>query len=336
MGLSKRTSIQILGAFFCVWVLILSTGITAQSLEKVQFQHAWIWQPNISPYWAAIKNGYFKEEGLEVNFVEGKGSAYAIQRVAAEKADVGVSDLGAAAFAISRGIPVKAILCELQTGPQGIVSHKDTGIKTPKDLEGKKLGFSPGDSAWILFPAFTSANGVNASRVISVSAEPASLPKALLARNMDAILTYFTSVPEFSDRGGGTPLTYLRYADHNVNLLGLGLVAHTKTISERPKMLRGFVRASQRGFAWALKNPGKTIDILMNVAPLTVTKKKIAMQNLNLSLGLLHTERSKGKPIGWMAKGDWEQTVGLLAKYRKMKALPVDRYYTNEFIAKDY
>ena len=324
------------GAFFIVWALILGAGVAAQSMEKVQFQHAWIWQPNVAPYWAAIKKGFFKKEGLDINFVEGKGSAYAIQRVAAEKSDVGVSDLGAAAFAVSRGIPVKAILCELQTGPQGIVSLAATGIKAPKDLEGKSLGFSPGDSAWILFPAFTGANGINVSRVTTVSAEPASLPKALLAKNVDAILTYFTSVPEFSARGGGVPLTYLRYADHGVGLLGLGLVAHTKTISGRPDMLRRFVRASQKGFAWALKNPGKTIDILMKVAPLTVTKKDIAMQNLNLSLGLLHTPRSKGKPIGWMARGDWEQTVGLLAKFRKMKAKPVDRYYTNEFISTKY
>ena len=334
MGSTKRNLIRVFGAFLCVWALILSLGVTARWAEKVQFRHAWIWQPNISPYWAAIKKGYFKEEGLDVNFVEGKGSAHAIQLTAANQADVGVADLGAAAFAISRNVPVKAILCGLQTGPQGVVSRKDAGIKSPKDLEGKRLGFAPGDSAWILFPAFTSANGVEAARVTTVGAEPASLPKALLAKNVDAILTYFTSVPEFSDRGG-IPLTYLRYADHKVNLLGLGLVAHTETISERPEMLRRFVRASQKGFAFALKNPGETIDILMQVAPLTVKKKDIAMQNLKLSLGLLHTERSKGKPIGWMARGDWEQTIQLLAKYRKLKALPVDQYYTNEFISKN-
>ncbi len=312
-----------------VFGLVLSLGVGAHAAEKIQFQNWWVWQPNTSPFWLAIDSGFYKEEGLDVNYVEGKGSSYAIQAVGAKKADIGVSDLGTAAFGISKKTPIKAIFSFLQSGPQAVISHRETGIKKPKDVEGKRLAFGPADSGWILFPAFASANGIDMSKIIQVSAGPASMPQLLLAKKVDAILNYFTSVPEMTSQGAD--LTYLRYSDYKVSLLGGGLIAHTQTIKNRGAMLRKFIKATTKGFAEALKDPEKSIDMLMKRAPMIVSKKKIAIENLKMSLSLLHTERSKGKPIGWMASEDWENTIRLLAKYRKMKPLAADRYYSNAF-----
>ena len=332
MVFARRTRKWAIG-MIAVFGLVLGLGVGAHAAEKIQFQNFWVWQPNTSPFHLAIDRGFYKEQGLDVNFVEGKGSSYAIQAVGAEKADIGVSDLGTAAFGISRKTPIKGIFSFLQSGPQGVISHRETGIKTPKDLEGKRLAFGPADSGWILFPAFASANGIDMSKIIQVSAGPATLQQLLLAKKVDAALLYFTSVPEMASHGAD--LTYLRYADYKVSLMGAGLIAHEETIKNRGAMLRKFVKATMKGFAEAIKDPEKSIEGLMKRAPMTVSKKNIAVENLKMSLGLLHTKRSKGKPIGWMARGDWEDTIRLLAKYRKMKALPVDRYYTNAFFPKN-
>lgn len=332
MVFARRTRKWAIG-MIAVFGLVLGLGIGAHAAEKIQFQNFWTWQPNTSPFHLAIHNGYYKAEGMDVNYVEGKGSSYAIQAVGAKKADIGVSDLGTAAFAISRKIPIKGFFSFLQSGPQAVVSHRETGIKTPKDIEGKKLAFGPADSGWILFPAFAAANGVDMSKIIQVSVDPPSIPQLLLAKKVDAALTYFTSVPEMAAHGAD--LTYLRYADYKVSLMGAGLIAHEKTIKSRGPMLRKFVKATMKGFAEAIKDPEKSISILMKYAPMTVSKKKVAVQNLKMSLTLLHTKRSKGKPIGWMARGDWENTIRLLTKYRKMKPVAVDRYYTNAFFPKN-
>lgn len=313
--------------------LVLSLGVAAYPAEKIQFQNWWVWQPNTSPFWLAIDSGFYKAEGLDVNYVEGKGSSYAIQAVGANKADIGVSDLGTAAFGISKKTPIKAIFSFLQSGPQAVISHRETGIKNPKDLDGKRLAFGPADSGWILFPAFASANGIDMSKIIQVSAGPASMRQLLLAKKVDAILNYFTSVPEMASRGAD--LTYLRYADYKVSLLGGGLIAHTETLKNRGAMLRKFVKATTKEFAEAMKDPETSITGLMKRAPMTVSKKNIAIQNLKMSLSLLHTKRSKGKAIGWMDRKDWESTIHLLAKYRKMKPLAVDRYFTNAFFPKN-
>ena len=109
-----------------------------------------------------------------------------------------------------------------------------------------------------------------------------------------------------------------------MSLLGGGLIAHTETLKNRGAMLRKFVKATTKGFSEAMKDPEKSITGLMKRAPMTVSKKNIAIQNLKMSLSLLHTKRSKGKAIGWMDRKDWESTIHLLAKYRKMKPLAVE------------
>ena len=85
-------------------------------------------------------------------------------------------------------------------------------------------------------------------------------------------------------------------------------------------MLRKFVKATSKGFAEALKDPEKSIEGLMKRAPMTVSKKNIAVENLKMSLTLLNTQHSKGKPIGWMAREDWENTIRLLAKVPENEA----------------
>ena len=161
--------------------LVLSLGVAAYPAEKIQIQNWWVWQPNTSPFWLAIDSGFYKAEGLDVNYVEGKGSSYAIQAVGANKADIGVSDLGTAAFGISKKTPIRRPSSpSCKAGPQAVISHRETGIKNPKDLDGKRLAFGPADSGWILFPAFASANGIDMSKIIQVSAGPASMRQLLL------------------------------------------------------------------------------------------------------------------------------------------------------------
>jgi NitT/TauT family transport system substrate-binding protein len=331
MDSTESRFLRFVGTVIGVFILVLSFTVTGHSGEKIRFQNYWVVTPQVGPLLTVLEKGYYKEAGLDVDFPVGKGSAHAIQMVAAGKMDFGISDFGAAALAISREVPIKGIFCYLQKSPLGIISRKEAGIKGPKDLEGKRLGFSPADSGWLLFPVFANANGVNTKRITLVSSEPASRDKLLLTEEVDAIVAYpATGVVQLRDKGAD--VTSIRYADFKVNALGAGLMAHEKTLKERPEIVRRFIQASAKGFKRALENPEETVDVLVKRAPLTITNKKTALEIVKGSLDDLHTERSKGKPIGWMAKGDWQDTITILSKVGKLKkVMPVDRYYTNEF-----
>ncbi len=318
-----------------IFGLVLALGVSAHSAEKVTFQNYWVVTANVGPFLTALENGYYKAEGLDVDFPVGKGSAHAIQMVAAGKMDIGISDFGAMSMAISRNIPIKGFFCYLQRSPLGIITLTKAAIKTPKDLEGKRLAFSPADSGWLLFPVFAKVNGVDMKKITLVSAQPSARNKLILTGDVDALVAYpATGVPQL--RAAGGKVSPMRYADYNVNALGAGLMATEKTLKERAGMIRKFVRATARGFKRSMANPKETVTILMKRAPLTIGNRKTATKILVGGLNDLHTKRSKGKPLGWMSRADWKDTLALLTKVGKLKkVMPLDSYYTNDFIAKD-
>lgn len=335
MGAGERHFIGALGKVFGIFLLSLSLAGGAEAQEKVSVTNWWVFTPNTGGIDAAIEKGFYKEVGLEVDFIEGRGSALSIQRVGAGNNDFGVCDLGTAALGISRGVPIKGVAAFNQESPLGVIARAEAGVKGPKDLEGKRLGASAGDAGRMIFPALARVNGVDASRITMITVEPASRQKVLLAGEVDAIIAFWdNNVPELKAKGGN--VTYFRYSDFKVNLLGGGFIVHQKTIQERPETIRRFVRASMRGFKHSLEKPEEVADIVMKRHPLSVPRRDVALETLKTIPDLLRSKRTKDKPLGWMAKEDWEDTIRILMEYGGLKdPLPLDRYYTNDFVAMD-
>ena len=96
--------------------------------------------------------------------------------------------------------------------------------------------------------------------------------------------------------------------------------------------LRRFLRASQRGWQYTFDNRDEAAEIFMKNAP--AFNKEISLLEINGTMTIIRTERTKGRPIGWSALEDWKDTQDLLAQYAKLKPQPdLDVYYTNSFLS---
>src|SRR5438046_10564406 len=99
------------------------------------------------PHYTALEKGWYRDEGLDVKIVLGQGSADTVMRNAAGQCEVGISDVSALIAArANTDVKVKAIALWYRRPPHGIFVRADSPIKTPKELEGKKLAISPGNS----------------------------------------------------------------------------------------------------------------------------------------------------------------------------------------------
>ena len=111
------------------------------------------------------------------------------------------------------------------------------------------------------------------------------------------------------------------------------MVAHDQIRAERPETLRRVLRALSKSVAASLKDPEAAVTAIRKRSPLTVKDPVLALKVVKNVLSLVQTANSSGKPLGWMAKKDWAETIGLLSKHAGLKnPLALDRYYTNEFI----
>lgn len=304
----------------------------AQAPEEVSVRMDWVFSGYHAPFFVGVENGYYADEGLNVTVEPGSGSGTVAQAIGAGNGDFAAVDGGTTMNLVSKGLPVKVVMGILQRSPLSVVYRTDSGISEPKDLEGKTIGVTNGEAPLILLPAFLEATGVDQSRVSLINADAASKDAIMLAGQVDAVLNFnFLAIPPLED--AGLEVGTLNYADHGINVPGLSLIASKEFISKNPETVERFVRATVRAYEWSMAHPKEAIDILVESTPGQKIREETALRVLTLSFDLLHTDRTKGKPLGVMAPEDWREAEDLLVKYQDLNRVEsVDEYFTNEFV----
>ena len=315
-----------------ILLLVCPQSGWSQKNERVTLKWSWLYTPNLAPVILGIEKGIFKAEGIDLDLPDGRGSVKNLQFLSTKKVLAAFVDLATAARFITKDTPVTAVYCYFQSSPMAIVYHADLGIHTPKDLEGKKFAFVPGSASESIWPAFAKLNGVDTSKVQVVTVTGAARMTALLNRDAGFAAAYFPdSVPIL--RSKGAKIGFFKYSDYGVNVLSQGIAVNDSFRKEKPDTVRRLLRGISRSVLASIGNPDAAISALKKAAPLTVKNRKVALEVLGNALTLLHTENTKSKPLGWMAREDWKQTIDILKEFGGLKnPLPLDSYYTNELV----
>jgi NitT/TauT family transport system substrate-binding protein len=234
------------------------------------------------------------------------------------------------ALSVAEGVPVKAIAGMIQKMPEAVISLAESNIKTPKDVEGKRMAYTAGSSGELLFPAFAAANGVDESKVTKLTVEAGAKTPLIIQGKADFQTDWgFTQAPVFQQQGK-TPAIML-YADYGVNVLGHGLLTSADTLQNRPDTVKRFLAGSIRGIDEAVAAPEAALDAMVKYRP--DAKRDLLLAQFKGMGAHLHTSHTEGKPTGWQATDDWQQSIDLLLKYMglKKKLDPTD-LFTNSFL----
>lgn len=285
-----------------------------------------------APFFVALEKGFYAEEGLDVEILEGSGSATTVKLIGNGSDDIGYADAGTMMKGVAVGVPVKAVGVFVQQSPMAAIFKADKPIATVDDLKGKNVGVTTGDSLSQIFPAVLSANGLSDSDVNLVAlANPAAKETALLEDQIDTFLGYFIDQPARMEVNQGVDMDWITFADMGVNTLSGALFVNQRTIEDNPDMVRKFVAATVRAWDYTAENPDEAAEIFAKYADQFTPE--LARVEIDGTLSLLHTANSEGKTSGWMALEDWENTRDLLAQYSDLKPEEdANVYFTNEFM----
>src|SRR5579872_1849124 len=94
------------------------------------------------PYYVAINQGYYKDEGLAVELAGLSGSGSVISAVSNGDSPLGQAGAETIISAVAKGAALKAVFLLYQKNPNGVIVYKDSGIKSFKDLRGKTISMS--------------------------------------------------------------------------------------------------------------------------------------------------------------------------------------------------
>ena len=280
----------------------------------------------------AKHKGWFDEAGLNVEVLDGKGSATTIQQVAANQLDVGFAQLGAMAAAVSNGLPVISIMGFIRAGDNGLMVPAESGWKTLKDMKGKKIAVPAGSATAAFFDAFLAAGGVTRGDFTIVNLDSSAMVAAYTSGGADGALStvaYFA--PIVADK---RPSTGILFSSVGLTIPGYGLVVRKAELDSRGDMFRKFCQVNQRVWAYIFAgHEQEAVDAMLAERSGMRLDPKVLMGQLKAYMPLFDTPATKGKPLGWQAEVDWQNALKAMKQVSMVKPeFTTADFYTNRFI----
>lgn len=250
----------------------------------------------------AEDKGYFRDEGLEIEFTAGQGAYKAAPRMAAEGFDLGYGDINSL-IEVAVASPATAptgIYMMFNRSPSVIGVAADGPIRTSRDLAGKRIGAHDKDVAAETFPPFAHVTGLDPASITPVirDASMADLVKAMLAGETDAVFGYFTTQTAAAMTLGLDPakvLRFLRYDAVLPDFYGSALMASPTLLKNRPDAARRVVRAINRAVADTIRDPHAAIAAVTKRDPSLKPEVELVRLTGTLAREMSHPE---GRRLG--------------------------------------
>ena len=280
------------------------------------------WYPNAlhAFLYQAEQAGYFAEEGLTVKLQSPAGTNDAISMVAAGQADIGLyyqQDI--IQSRADQNIPVKSIGAVVQSPLNIVLSLKDKNITEPKDLVGKTIGYAGTELSEALIHSIMKNSGASADDVemIDVGFE---LMASMTTGQVDATIGCLVNheVPQMEKEG--FEVNYFFPDDFGVPQYYEGVfLANDTMIKNEPEVLKGFLRACEKGFEDFKNSPDEVLNVLLENQdeanfPLDPDVEKQSVETL---LPLMETESAKflsQTKQCWQENIDWLYDEGIISE----------------------
>jgi NitT/TauT family transport system substrate-binding protein len=226
------------------------------------------------------------------------------------------------------------VLCFYEVSPEAIIFLKKSGLKTPKDLEGKTISATQGEGTHMMFPLFAKANNLDLKKINWKFVEPQLRDTMVIQGHADATVGWVTTTA-INMVGAGVPrddISYLLYSAHGAQLYSSGLITRKDYAEQNPETVRAFVKASIRGIRELVNNPEKTIESLKKRDPLINSKVELMRQQLLNEISLL-TPNTLKNGISDVSKERFERTAIDVAGAFGLNIKPkLGDVYTDKFL----
>jgi NitT/TauT family transport system substrate-binding protein len=318
----------------CVTALVLSmVSPHVRAADRVAVATDWSPHGMISGLLLAKQKGWFTAAGLEVDVLDGKGSTTTVQQVAAGQIDIGFGQLSSMAAAVANAIPVTSIMGLVQAGDNGLMVPADSGWKTLNDLKGKRIAVAAGAASTTFFDAFLKAGGTSRSDFNIINVDTTALTSTYVTGAADAALT--TVAWQKPQVDSSRPSHPIFYSDVGLLIPGYGLIVRKDAVDAKSDILKRFVEVQQKTWVYIFAgHEQEAVDAILAQRPGMRLDGIIMLAQLKGFMPLFDTPATKGKPMGWQAEADWQNTLRIMRDVGMAKeGMKPSDMYTNKFIS---
>ena len=291
--------------------------------DKVSVRLKWPHSAQFAGFYAAEQMGYYAGENLAVTLDPGSFSDDKIELISSGDYDFFV--MGALHSMLLGGdqSPFMTIAVIYRIDPNVQFALQGSGITEPQDFVGKRVMYYPADA---VFPAFMNRLDIGMDQFETVLPSEAGI-EDFLDGSVDVWTGYLpTQVVEL--RLQGYDLNIIHPGDYGIHIYRDAIVT-SKTLAENnPLLAERFLRASLRGWRYAIENPDETVDMVLDYNPGADAALEKAV--IEAQQPLVHTGDGE---IGWMRPEIWQGMDDLLLEQEiTTQPMDLDKVYTMRFL----
>lgn len=300
----------------------------SQEMEDVTVILDYVANTNHTGMYVALDQGYYEEEGLNVNIIEPTEGATATL-IAVGKGDFGISYQEDVTIALTSEdpLPIKAIATIIQHNTSGFATYADKDIKSPKDFEGKTYAGWGGPGEEAVLKAVMAKDGGDFSKLSMVISDGSGFES--LKNNVD-VMWFFEAWDNVKCKMNDFPINYMevRQLDARLDYYTPVIIANQNTLSGNPEMVKKFLAATEKGYRYAIGHPSESAAILQKYAP------DYSLEMLTMSQEYLADKYMEDVETWGIMKDEvWDNYTDFMVEYGVIKeAIPAADCYTNEFL----
>jgi ABC-type nitrate/sulfonate/bicarbonate transport system substrate-binding protein len=315
--------LRVLGLVAALALLVAGCGTApskpVEPVRALTFMAGFKAQANL-PFVAAYlakERGLFAEQGLGVEIKHSAGQGEHYKLLAARQIDVTTAPAeDVLKLAEDSSLPFVAVALFGQRGDRGFAVLADSDIRTPKDWEGKTVGYKVIPTPDYL--AILKANGVDRAKLREV---PVGFdPRLLAERKVDVYPVFVANEPD-TLRRLGVETRVFEASEYGVPTLGVTYIVHRDLLRDEPATVERFLKATLRGLGQAFDRPDEAIEVVMRYAPNEDPGHQRAMFDVERAAAQSDLTRQHG--LGWMAEEQWRGLHDVLLEFGVLKA-PLD------------
>jgi putative hydroxymethylpyrimidine transport system substrate-binding protein len=296
------------------------TGTKKTSKEKVQKVTLMLdWYPNAvhSLLYVAKEKGYFKEQGIDVDIKMPADTNDPLKLVAANQVDMAISYQPEVLVARGENIPVKSFAALVRHPLNQLMVPANGPIKSPKDLEGKTIGYPsiPLDEA--IVQTMVKSDGGDPLKIKMVDVGWDLIP-AMATKKTNALIGGYINHEKLLLEKEGHPMLALNPKEYGVpDYYELVLVGSEKGLKEKPEVFKKFMAAITKGQKYVQENPEKGLSILLkNADKSSPLDKDVETKSLQILLPLMD---AKNKAFAYQDPQTWKNVAEWLKDNKVVK-----------------
>jgi NitT/TauT family transport system substrate-binding protein len=285
-------------------------------LTKVVFSLDFIPLGRHAAWYAALAEGYFKDEGLDVSIIPSQGTAQVIQLVESGTAQLGFIDLPGLVLARGNGSKIKLVAVNYQKAPYAIFSLSTGGnVTTAKQLEGLTLGSGAGSFTPKVIAGFMAQKGLNPKKLSIANIAPPARAGALLTGKVPAIEFFVMSKPglEKGAKDAHAELRTFLLGNEGLELYGNGIATTEDYLAKNPDVVKRFVRAGLKGWKFTFEHPDKAAADQIKYVP--SLKPDVSVAEIGVVRELAVTPDTQAHGLGWFDPAKMKAGLDFMAKY---------------------